>query len=116
MPTPYSMDLRRRVVSEVDRGTPPAQVAQQFQVAERTIWNWLALRKETGQLAPRQGDVGPDCILEVHRQRILKSVQDDPGLTLAQRQMQLGLPGCATTLWNALRRWNVTLKKSAHSC
>ena len=116
MPTPYSMDLRRRVVSEVDRGTPPAEVARRFQVAERTIWNWLALRKETGQLAPRQGDVGPDCVLEQHRERILQSIRDDPGLTLAQRQTQLQLPGCATTLWNALRRWGITLKKSAQSC
>jgi transposase len=116
MPTPYSMDLRRRVVAEVDHGSPPAVVARRFQVAERTIWNWLALRKETGQITPRQGDVGPECVLEPHRERILKSVQDDPGLTLAQRQRQLGLPGCATTLWNALQRWGITLKKSAESC
>jgi transposase len=110
------MDLRRRVVSELDRGSPLPEVARRFQVAERTIWNWLALRKETGQLAPRQGDVGPDSVLEKHRERILESVQNDPGLTLAQRQTQLQLPGCATTLWNALRRWGITLKKSAQSC
>jgi transposase len=110
------MDLRRRVVAEVDRGAPPAEVAERFQVRERTIWNWLALRKETGQLAPRQGDVGPTCLLEEHREQILQSVRDDPGLTLAQRLTQLRLPGCATTLWNALQRWGVTLKKSPQSC
>lgn len=112
----YSLDLRERVIAEVDRGTKPAEVAERFQITERTIWNWLSLREQTGQLFPRQGDVGPDCVLEVHRERILQSVQDDPTQTLAQRQSQLALPGCVTTLWNALQRWGITLKKSPHGC
>jgi transposase len=116
MPKPYSMDLRQRVVAEVDRGTPPPEVAKRFQVAERTIRNWLHLREQTGDLTPRHGDFGPDYILEENRERILQSVQDDPNLTLAERQTRLPLPGCATTLWNALQRWGITLKKSAQSC
>jgi len=116
MAKPYSMDLRRRVIAEVDRGAKPAEVAQRFQITERTVWNWLALREQTGEIAPRQGDVGPECMLEEHRERILQSVRDDPGQTLAQRQAQLALPGCVATLWSALRRWGVTLKKSPQGC
>jgi transposase len=116
MPKPYSLDLRVRVIAEVDRGTRPAEVARRFEISERTVWNWLALRSKTGALNPRQGEVGPDCVLEGHRQRILQSVQDDPALTLGQRRAQLSLPGCVSTLWNALQRWEVTLKKSPQGC
>ena len=112
MPRPYSLDLRVRVVAAVDGGLKPAEVAEQFRIAERTIWSWLALRNETGELKPREGDVGPACKLDEHRERILKSVAEEPDLTLPERQQKLNLPGCAVTLWNALRRWKSTLKKS----
>jgi transposase len=112
----YSLDLRERVIAAVDGGTKPAEAAERFRVTERTIWNWLSLRKQTGQLAPRQGDVGPDYVLETQRERILQSVQDNPAQTLPQLHRQLDLPGCVSTLWNALQRWGVTLKKSPQGC
>lgn len=112
----YSLDLRERVVAAVDRGENPAEVAQQFQITERTIWNWLALRKQTGDLKPRVGDVGPACVLEEHRERILRSVAEHPDDSLSERRQQLNLPGCLMTLSNALRRWGITHKKSPQGC
>lgn len=112
MPRPYSVDLRERVLAAVDEGHAPGDVAVQYQISERTIWNWLALREETGKLAPREGDVGPACKLEEYREQILKSITQEPDLTLLERQQKLQLPGCLTTLWNALLRWGITLKKS----
>lgn len=108
----YSTDLRERVIARVDEGLKPAEVAKQFDVSERTIWNWLALRKQTGDVKPRQRESGKPCLLEEHRDRILQSVQEHPGLTLPQRKSQLGLPGSPVTLWKALRRWGITFKKS----
>ena len=112
----YSLDLRERVVAAVDRGEDPAEVAQQFQITERTIWNWLALRKQTGELKPRVGDVGPELKFEPHRERILKSVAEHPDYSLSERRKQLNLPGCLMTLRLALARWGVTFKKSPQSC
>jgi len=112
MAKPYSRDLRERVMARVDEGDKPAEVARQFGVAERTIWNWLSLRKETGTIEPRQKKFGPDCLLQVDRERILQNAREHPDLTLAQRQAQLNLPGCASTLWKALKDWGITFKKS----
>lgn len=116
MAKPYSLDLRVRVIEEVDRGTDLKEVARRFSVTERTIWSWLALRKRTGGLEPKRGNVGRPQALEEHRERIVRSVRSDPGKTLAQRQAELHLPGCSSTLWCALKRWGITLKKSPARC
>jgi transposase len=50
---PYSKDLRLRVLSAVDAGTPREQVAQTFSVSMPTIKRWLRRRRETGDVEPR---------------------------------------------------------------
>ena len=50
---PYSEDLRWRVVRAVAKGTPRADVAEQFEVSVPTIERWLRQRRETGGLAPK---------------------------------------------------------------
>lgn len=112
MPAPLSMDLRVRIVAAYDAGETPAEVAQAFSVTERTVFNLLALRKETGRVEPRPGQVGPKPKLDQHREKIVQTIRNKPGLTLEELRTQLGLPGCLSTLWNALQRWGITLKKS----
>src|SRR5688500_20129606 len=50
---PYSKDLRLRVLSAVDSGTPREQVAKTFSVSMPTIKRWLKRRRETGDVEPR---------------------------------------------------------------
>ena len=113
MARPYSLDLRVRIIAAVDAGAAPVDVAEQYQVSERTIWAWLALRVESGGLAPREGDVGRPPKLEEYRDRILQTLRETPDLTLPELHAQLQLPGCLTTLWNTLAGGGITLKKSA---
>ena len=49
---PYSKDLRLRVLSAVDAGTPREQVAKTFSVSMPTIKRWLKRRRETGDVEP----------------------------------------------------------------
>ena len=49
---PYSMDLRLRVLSAVDAGTPREEVAKTFSVSMPTIKRWLRRRRETGDVEP----------------------------------------------------------------
>jgi transposase len=54
MPAPYSLDLRERVLRAVDESPLMIEeVAVQFNVSERVIYRWLALRKQTGSVAPK---------------------------------------------------------------
>jgi transposase len=50
---PYSKDLRLRVLSAVDAGTPREQVAKTFSVSMPTIKRWLRRRRETGDVEPK---------------------------------------------------------------
>jgi transposase len=50
---PYSKDLRLRVLSAVDAGTPREQVANTFSVSMPTIKRWLKRRRETGDVQPK---------------------------------------------------------------
>ena len=49
---PYSKDLRLRVLSAVDSGSPRLEVAKTFSVSMPTIKRWLKRRRETGDVEP----------------------------------------------------------------
>ena len=49
----YSEDLRLRVIAAVDGGMPRSEAARVFGVGRATVKRYLALRRETGGLAPR---------------------------------------------------------------
>ena len=54
MPGPYSLDLRERVVAACEEGTlTRAEIAQTYQIAESTLYEWLQLWRETKSLAPQ---------------------------------------------------------------
>src|SRR5215218_4632956 len=50
---PYSKDLRLRVLSAVDAGTPREKVAKTFSVSMPSIKRWLKRRRETGDVEPK---------------------------------------------------------------
>lgn len=109
---PYSLDLRTRVMADVESGMSAERAAVKYSVSARTIYKWKGLKRETGSLNPRQGKGGPKRKLESYREPILATLKEKSGLTLAELRSQLQLPGCLQTLWNALHRWGIVLKKS----
>jgi transposase len=86
---PYSKDLRLRVLSTVDAGTPREEVAKTFSVSMPTIKRWLRRRRETEDVEPKpilgrpprkgvmlkewlpkQLEVNDDLTLEEHREAL----------------------------------------------
>ena len=110
-----AMDLRVRVMRDVDAGLSAEKAAEKYSVAARTIYQWKALRRETGTLEAREGKTGPKPKLEEHRERILSTIREDSGITLSDLKTKLQLPACVATVWVALRAWGIVLKKSAAS-
>lgn len=107
-----AMDLRTRVMADVDAGLSAEKAAEKYSVSARTIYQWKALRRDTGRLEPRDGKTGPKPKLEEYRQRIEAAVREDSGITLNDLKTKLQLPTCVATLWTALRAWGLVLKKS----
>ena len=112
MAASYSLDLRSRVLRDVDAGMSVADAAVKFSVTEPTIYSWIHLRKETGSLRPRVGDVGRKRKLDSFKDQIVTAIEENSSLTLKELHSQLELPGTIQTLWYALKRWGITLKKS----
>jgi transposase len=52
---PLSIDLRKRVIDAVDSGMRVTDAAKTFKVCKRVIYNWISLRKVTGNLAAKAG-------------------------------------------------------------
>lgn len=51
----YSQDLRKRVVAAVHQGMKKTVVSRTFNVCRQTIYSWLKLEKEQGNLQPITG-------------------------------------------------------------
>lgn len=74
MGKPYSLNLRKRVVSAIESGMSRNRAAKQFGVATNTAIGWRQQVEETGSVEPGQmGDHMP------------KAVSGDPAVWLSQR-------------------------------
>ena len=49
----YSYDLRTRVIEEVERGKKVVMVAKTFKINRDTIYEWIKLKKITGDVVQR---------------------------------------------------------------
>jgi transposase len=55
MPTPYSYDLRARVLQAIDEGMTKTQASRVFKLSRNTINLWLKRREETGDYKAIEG-------------------------------------------------------------
>lgn len=51
----YSQDLRKRVVAAIHAGMKKTTASKTYNVCRQTIYNWLQLEKEKGDLLPITG-------------------------------------------------------------
>lgn len=115
MPKPYSGDLRSRVIAACDAGESPELVGPRFSVTPRTVYKWLSLRRETGGIAPRPSNPGPEPILAPHVDTLRALVQDRPDATLEELRAELPVKVSIGALFNMLRRLGLSFKKEGHS-
>ena len=64
----YSKDLRLKVLSATDRGTPRREVVETFGISLATLKRWLKKRREGEDLAPKPSTG--------RKRRILSSAQE----------------------------------------
>lgn len=110
---PYSMDLRKRVLADCDAGLPTNKVAEKFSVSPAWVRRLKQRRRETGEIAPRQGKTGPKPKLAEHHQQLEHLIQKFPDATLEELREKLGMLVGVTTIWRTLKSLGITLKKSS---
>ena len=116
---PCPLELRERIVGAVDQRTHTiAELAELFQVTERYIYKLLKLRRDSGELTPLPHRGGFDPIFDAAKLAQLSHlVEQSPDATLKELQnlvqRHCRVKVCLTTIWSALQKLDLTVKKNA---
>ena len=104
---PYSMDLRTRVLADCDAG-----VAAKFRVSRSWANRLVQRRRETGAVGPRPQTVFKKQAFAGQEERLRALVDAQPDRTLAELREALHSPASLSSVWRALERLRLTLKKN----
>ena len=113
MPKPYSIDLRGRVIEEVESGASRREAAERYGLSPSVVVIWVQRFEETGSIAakPSGGSTSP---LEKHAKFLLALIAEQSDLTLdemvtAMRKRRIA--GSRSAAWRFFRRHNISFKK-----
>ncbi len=109
MATPYSQDLRDRVLRAYDRGMKTKQIAETFHVSSSWARRLKQRRRETGETTHRP--MGGPGVTIVDRKRLAWLVREHPDATLAELRTWLGVQCALSTLCQALKQMGFSFKK-----
>ena len=115
MPKPYSVDLRARVIEEVETGASRRAAADHYGISPSVVIIWAQRWETTGSVAPKPsgGSISP---LEAHSEFLLGLIREKPDLTLdeivaAMRKRRT--PGSRSAVWRFFARRNISFKKNS---
>ena len=113
----YSLDLRLKVLSAIDRGIPRTEVVRIFGVSMPTLERYLRRRRQSGDLAPKPspGRRPSICATVEERRRLWKQLEENSEATL-QRHCELwekerGVKVSISTMSRAVCKLGWTFKK-----
>jgi transposase len=111
--TPYSQDLRQRVVEAIQRGDGSVrQIAKRFLVSVSFVVRLLHLYRTTGSVEPRpHGGGNPAVLGPEDLERLRELIRQQPDATLEECRRQLGLSCSLMTIARALRKLGLPRKK-----
>src|SRR4051794_39310659 len=112
--TPYSQDLRQRIIETVERGEGSLrQIARRFLVSLSFVTRLLHLHRSTGSLQPRpHGGGNPAKLGPQSLERLRELVRQQPDATLEELRQRLGASCSTMTIARALRKLGFPRKKA----
>jgi transposase len=112
MAAPYSMDLRERVFKAFDESGEAEDVAATFGVSRAWVHRLAQRQRETGSLVPRKQTKFRARVLAGQEDRLTATVNARPDATLAEIREALPTTAALSTLWLAVDRLGLTVKKN----
>jgi transposase len=108
----YSLDLRKRVLRAWDRGMGAEAVAATDDVSRAWVHRLVQRRRETGSKEPRQQTKFRARALSSEQEaRLVNLITARPDATLAELREALPTTAGLTTLWRAIDRLGLTVKR-----
>jgi transposase len=111
--TPYSHDLRQRVLETVQRGEGSLrQIAQRFLVSLSFVVRLLQTYRRTGSVQPQPHRGGnPAKLAPEDLEHLRELVRQQPDATLEELRQRLGVACSTMTICRALKKLGLPLKK-----
>jgi transposase len=82
----YSEDLRKKIVSAIERGMPKAQAARMFDVSLSSVKRYSRTAREGSSLEPGKSPGRPHKIGEEGQLLLERNVEERPAATIPQRR------------------------------
>lgn len=114
MTSPYSLDLRERVVARVAAGDSCRKVAERFGVSVASVVKWSQRKRQTGSVAAKPMGGRRPYVLAGERSWLLSRLAKKPDLTLRgllAELVQRGIVVSYFALWNFFRHEGMSFKK-----
>jgi transposase len=109
----YSMDLRQRVARAWDADPDAEAIAAKYEVSRAWVHRLIQRRRETGSLAPRKQTKFRRCALTAAEyERLHQLITAEPDATLMELRAALPTTAALSTLWRAIDRLGLTVKKN----
>jgi transposase len=114
---PYSMDLRERVVSAIEKGDSSyRKVAQRFCVSKTCVERWVQMKRSQGHIVPRKQGGSVSAVM-AHQAQLLAIFEQRTDATLAEYcellYEQTGLWVSQSTMCRTFQRLNLPRKKNS---
>ena len=113
---PYSLDLRERVVSAIEKGDSFRKVAQRFAVSKTCVERWVKMKRTTGHVVPRKQG-GSVSVVMAHKAQLMTIFEQRTDATLAEYCELLydetGLWVSQSTMCRTFQRLNLPRKKNS---
>lgn len=109
----YSLDLRTRVLDDWDAGRKADEVAAKYRVSRAWVHRLVQRRREAGgEIGPRPQTRFRPQALAGHEDRLRHLVDAQPDRTLAELRAALSTTASLSSIWRALDRLGLTVKKN----
>ena len=109
----YSMDLRKRVARAWDTDPNADVIAAKYEVSRAWVHRLIQRRREHGSLAPRKQTKFRRSALDATQTTKLQAlILARPDATLAELRETLPTRAALSTLWWAIDRLGITVKKN----
>lgn len=114
MPKPYSIDLRGRVVAEIEDGASRREAAERYGLSPSVVVIWMQRFETTGSVAakPSGGSTSP---LEKHAEFLLALIAEQADMTLDEivaTMHKRRIAGSRSAVWRFFARRNISFKKN----
>jgi len=108
----YSMDLRTRVLAACDAGMAAKDIAAMFRVSRSWVNRVTQRRRETGETEPRKQKVFRKQAFAGQEDQLRALVAARPDQTLAELRDGMKSAASLSSVWRALDRLKLTVKKN----